>query len=348
MKKIFTLLCLAASTQLSAQADKQSDLLQGDLVKIHNLDVKKEGWSKGGLLNIGINQGLLENWASGGERMSFQANGQFNGFITRIKGSTAFENTLDINYGLNYAASNSFIPRKLDDRIDFSSRFGLQPKNWTSSKNKFKQGMYFMGLFRFQSQFSKGYNYSADNWKDNPISQFLSPAYFTLAAGMEFRPGDKLSVFFSPLAAKLTIVDAKYTAVASAFGVEQGKTSRMELGAYMTAKYKTPLSKNITYNTRLDLYSNYLAKDKVMPEGYVRHDSPGNIDILWDNFFAMKISRFIGAGLGFTMIYDNNQPGQKTRDNNTAYGPLKWWQLKQVLNVGFSYRLRNKAEVKPQ
>jgi hypothetical protein len=66
----------------------------------------------------------------------------------------------------------------------------------------------------------------------------------------------------------------------------------------------------------------------------------------WDNFFALKINKFIGAGLGFTLFYDNDQPGQKnkkTTDQNgnvtMTYGPLGWIQMKQTLNVGFSYKL---------
>lgn len=303
MKKLLTILCVAIATQSIAQHNKKSDELQKDMSK--KVEAKDQGWKRGGLLNIGLNQGMLENWAAGGERMSLAANGQFNGYLTRIHNSAIWENTLDLYYGLNYVASNNFVPRKLDDRIDFSSRYGVQPKKWTASKSKLKNSTYLMGLFRFQSQFTEGYNYENPNWQLNPISEFLSPAYFTLALGAEYRPNDHFSVFVSPLAGKMTVVKSKYTALASAFGVEKGKTSRMELGAYLTTKYKTALTKNINYNTRLDLFSNYLAKNTVENGIVVKKDSPGNIDILWDNFFAMKISKYIGAGLGFTMIYDN-------------------------------------------
>lgn len=343
MRKILTLLSVFTVMQLHAQVDKQSDNLKRDMTQ--KVEAKNEGWTHGGLLNIGLNQAMLENWAAGGERMSLAINGQFNGYLTRIKSNTIWENTLDAYYGLNYVASNAFVPRKLDDRLDVSSRFGLQPRKWTSSKNTFKRNAYFMGLFRFQSQFTPGYNYEQVGWKDNPISEFLSPGYFTLALGAEFRPNKNFSIFLSPLAGRMTVVKSQYTSLAAAYGVEKGKTSRFEVGAYLTTKYKVDITKNILYNSRLDLYSNYLAKDKTMPDGYIRKDNPGNIDILWDNFFALKISKFIGAGLGFTMIYDNDQPGQKNKTKTVNgveqpdYGPLGWWQLKQVLNVGFSYKL---------
>lgn len=345
MKKICTLSLIILSSQLFAQTpDKKVDDLQKDLSR--KVEIKNDGWTKGGLINIGIMQGLLENWGAGGERMSLTLNGQFNGFIAQLKGSTSFESTLDMYYGLNYVASSSFVPRKLDDRIDFSSRIGLQPKKWTNSKSSFKKSTYFTGLFRFQTQFTEGFNYEQDNWQDFPTSEFMSPAFFTLAIGTEFRPNPNFSFFISPIAAKFTTVKAKYTTNGASFGVEQGKTNRLEFGAYLTSKYKAQINKNITYTTRLDLYSNYLAKNTVVNGVIVKKDSPGNIDILWDNFLAMKINRFIGASLGFTIFYDNDQPGQK---NNTeivdgietpAYGPLGWIQLKQVLNVGFSYKIK--------
>lgn len=345
MKKyLFPLLGIFMFNLTSAQVDKQSDELQKELKR--KVEAKDEGWKKGGLLNIGINQAMLENWSAGGERLSFAANGQLNAFLARIKSNTIFENTLDLYYGLNYVSSNHFVPRKLDDRIDFSSRFGLQPKNWTVSKNKFKNHTYFTGLFRFQSQFTEGYNYELPNWELNPVSEFLSPAFFTLAIGAEYRPNDNFSVFFSPLAVKSTFVKSRYTLLSNAYGVEQGKTSRFELGAYFTAKYRTAITKNINYSTRLDLYSNYLAKNTVVNGIIVKKDNPGNVDLLWDHFFALKINKFIGAGLGVTLFYDNDQPGQKNKKTTDAfgndtydYGPLGWLQMKQVLNVGFSYKL---------
>ncbi len=346
MKRFATLfLSFFLWTNINAQIDKNSDDLQKNL-KNQKVEAKDEGWKMGGLVNIGVNQALLQNWAAGGERASLAFNGQVNAYLGRIKANTMFENTLDLYYGLNYIASNYYIPRKLDDRIDFSSRYGFQPKAWTVSNNKIKNNLYFTGLFRFQSQFTEGYNYELANWKNNPISQFMSPGYFTLALGAEYRPNENFSIFYSPLAAKLTIVNSKYTLAGSAFGVEMGKTSRFEIGSYLTTKYRTNITKNLLYTTRVDLYSNYLAKNKTI-NGILVKDNPGNIDILWDNFFALKINKFIGVGLGVTLMYDNDQPGQKTvpvKDGNGNvigydYNALKWVQLKQVLNLGFTYKL---------
>lgn len=352
MKKIiFFLIAITFSLNSVAQVDKTLDIEKD--IKKRKTDTTKVGWNRGGLINVGFTQGLLENWAAGGERRSLAVNGQLNAFATFVEKHRMFENTLDMYYGLNYVESNDFIPRKIDDRIDFSSRYGLQPKSWASAKNTLKKHTYFSGLFRFQSQFSAGYNYDKANWQTNPISEFLAPGFFTLALGADYRPNNNFTIFFSPLAAKFTAVKSRYTVNGPAFGVEQGKISRAELGAYLSARYKATLNKNVNYMTRLDLYSNYLAKDIKDADGYViKTDNPGNIDILWDNFFAIKISKVIGAGFGFTMIYDNDQPGKYTRSSGAKdlngnlildrYGRLGWIQLKQVFNVGFSYKINGK------
>lgn len=352
MKKfILTFACFFASITVIAQVDKALEIEKE--IKKRKTDTTTIGWNRGGLLNTGLTQGLLENWGAGGERRSLAVNGQLNAFATYIQKNTMFENTLDLYYGLNYVESNNFVPRKLDDRIDFSSRYGLQPIKWSQSKNLFKKHTYLSGLFRFQSQFSEGYNYQNTNWQYNPISEFFSPAFFTLALGADYRPNNNFTIFFSPLAAKYTTVKARYTEFGPAFGVEEGKRGRMELGAYMSARYKAVLNKNLTYMTRLDLYSNYLAKDIKDETGFViKKDNPGNVDLLWDNFFAIKVSKFIGAGIGFTMIYDNDQPGKYLRSSGATdvngnpildrYSRLGWIQLKQVFNIGFSYKINGK------
>lgn len=332
MKKTSTLILLALfAIQVSAQVTG-TDVLEKDLKK--KTDVTAEGLTKSGILNIGLNEGMLENWAAGGERYSLAVNSVFNGYTTNLKGNKLFENTLDLYYGLNYVASANFVPRKIDDRIDFSSRYGVKPNSW-ANKNILKH-TYLMGLARLQSQFTKGYNYSDPAWQSinggNGISNFLSPLYTTLALGAEYRPNDQFNVFMSPLAARMIYADKVYTSLKpdGAFGVAFNESSAFELGAYLSARYNTHLTKTIDYRTRIDLYANYL-------------DSPQNVDLLWDNFFAFKISKFIGGGLGFTMLYDNDVPGQYTKDSNgdgtpDTLGPLGWVQLKQVLNLGFSYK----------
>ncbi len=329
MKKIITLLLCFISISTFAQLDKTTDDLQKNINK--KTEIKQEGWTSGGLLNIGVNQGMLQNWAAGGERYSLAINGVFNGYKTYLMKNKLWENTLDLYYGLNYVSSTNFVPKKIDDRIDFSSRYGISPMSWQNKK--ILKNTYLMGLARVQTQFSKGFNYEDKNWVNDKIgiSNLFSPAYITLALGAEYRPNANFNVFFSPAAARIIMASNQYTnKIGGAFGIDQNETMAFQFGAYLTAKYQTALTKNIDYRTRLDLYSNYL-KD------------PQNIDILWDNFFAIKLSKTLGIGLGVTVVYDDEQPGQRVIDSNNdgvndQLGTLGWTQLKQMLNVGFNYK----------
>jgi hypothetical protein len=132
-----------------------------------------------------------------------------------------------------------------------------------------------------------------------------------------------------------------------AFGVPYGKTSVFQMGAYFSGRYTYNITKNIVYKTRLDLYANYLAKDTKDSTGLViKKDNPGNINILFDNLFSWKISKFFNVTLGATLMYDNNIPYNSTYTDNTGAvleknepgAGLGWVQLKQVFTFGIGYK----------
>lgn len=299
-------------------------------------------WFHGGVLQLGINQGLLHNWNAGGEVASLTVNGIFSGNLTRVYHTQVWANNLDLAYGLFYAYSNHFVPKKTDDRIDFTSKYGF--------KLNPKKPFYLTTLFNFKSQFTKGYDYTLPEWEQAPTSTFMSPGYLTLAEGIEYKminDRSNLSVFLSPLAARYTVASKTYTDIpGGAFGIERGKTSRFELGAYFSSRYSVDFSKTMNFKTRLDLYCNYLAKNRTDDvTGYVIHDNPGNIDVMWDNLFSWKLSKFFSAVIGFTLIYDNDFPYNKTyldangvvQDKNEPVD-VGWLQLRQTFTLGFEYK----------
>ncbi len=338
MKRLFTIIILGISgVSASAQLANTDNMKKS--FTIENKDTV--AWLRSGLLNVGINQGFLHNWPAGGELGSLTINGLFSGSLTRLYHRQVWSNNLDLNYSLFYAYSNNFVPRKVDDRIDFTSKYGVRIDT--------AKDFYITGLFNFKSQFTKAYDYNVTGWDTFSTSNFLSPAYLTLAVGLEYRKGTNISLFLSPIAARMTLVDAYYTrrAPEGAFGVENGKTSRFELGAYFSGRYATNPDKMLSYKTRLDLYANYLAKDVKDANGVVvKKDNPGNVDVLWDNLLLMKANKYLTVSLGLTLIYDNDVPYSTTKvdetgatiDKNEPGEFMGWVQTKQIFTLGFIYK----------
>lgn len=322
----------------SAQQLTNFDELAKKNTETTNIDTV--GWVYNGNLILGINQGILHNWSAGGELASMTLNGLFNGSLIRYHHRAVWTTNLDAAYGLFYAYSNSFVPRKTDDRIDLTSKYG--------HKLSETGNLYFTGLFNAKTQFTKAYSYDVPEWDTFSTSKFLSPLYLTIAPGLEYRKGSQISVFFSPAAVRLTFVDAYYTnrSPIGAFGVEKGKTFRFEIGAYLSARYEKELNANITYRGRLDMYSNYLAKDQFKEGVLVRKDSPGNIDILLDNAISFKFYKYFSLSVGLLAIYDNDVPYSSTYldaggaeiKKEEPIGGLGWWQLKQFMTFGFNYK----------
>ncbi|MDR3680398.1 MAG: DUF3078 domain-containing protein [Flavipsychrobacter sp.] len=331
MKKLLLVLLPILSTGAVYAQLSKTDEVKKEL-QTENKDTVL--WSHGGSVNIGINEGFLHNWPAGGEIASLVMNGVASGFLTHFDHNNIWTNNITLAYGLNYTYSNNFVPRKTDDRIDFTSKYGTKVHN--------SKDFYFTGLFNGKTQFTKGYNYTATNWKDTANSAFFSPAYLTLAAGMEYRKGSDISLFLSPIAARDVLVSRFYTmqSPVGAFGVPYGKTSKFDLGAYFSGRYVLNINKNTIFKTRLDLYTNYLAKDRTDPTGNVIKDNPGNIKVLWDNMFTWKATKYLGLALGATFVYDNDVPYINKTPETSSTPPgnnLGWLQVSQVFTLGVIY-----------
>lgn len=317
--------CSAAIAQVEVQYFNE---LRKKNEKNTNLDTVATIYN--GTLTLGFNQGLLHNWAAGGELISANVNALFNGSLIRYNGPLIWATNLDVAFGQFYAYSNGFVPRKTDDRVDLTSKYGLRLGK--------ESNFYFTSLFNAKTQLSMAYNYELENWKDTPISSPFSPIYFTLAPGIEYRKGSEFTLFFSPAAMRGTMASRRYTTAnpEGAFGVPYDKVFRFEIGSYLTTRYTKDITSDISYNGRFDLFSNYLATDQYLDGVLVKEDSPSNIDIFWDNNFSYKFYKYFSINFGLLAIYDNDVP-YITVENDPAKG-LGWWQVKQYINFGFNYK----------
>lgn len=271
------------------------------------------GWKTGGVFAITGSQTSLTNWSAGGEN-SISLNALLSVFANYKKGKGAWDNSLDVGYGLMKQGWGDEIPfSKTDDKVDLMSKFGYRAfKSW-----------YYAALFNVKTQMTPGYKLPTDTVK---ISNFLAPAYVIAAIGMDYKPDNHLSVFIAPLTAKWTIVNDPVLSAAGAFGVNPGEILKTEFGGYIRFIYTknnftAPFLNNISFTTKLDLYSNYL-KD------------PQFIDVNWETLIAMKVNKYITISLITHLIYDFDIKFV----SDVTGDPVDKVQFKEIFGVGFSYK----------
>ncbi|HEX2533903.1 MAG TPA: DUF3078 domain-containing protein [Chitinophagaceae bacterium] len=280
MKKVFLYLCLFAAANLHAQ-DATVKQLQADANKKIRKEADTTGrtWRSGGIYNINLAQGSLSNWAAGGDNFSLSLNSLLSVYAFYTKEKISWDNTLDFNLG--YLRSTSLGSRKNDDRIDLLSKYGYAvSSDWNLT-----------ALFNFRSQLLKGYTYP--DGVRTFSSAFLSPAYILTSAGMNYKPNDAFSVFLSPVTARWVIVKDDTLSARGQYGVEPGRHSRSEFGAFVSATYIKEFSPQLSYKGRLDLFSNY------------KHH-PQNVDLFLSNLFSVKLSKILSATWNVDLIYDDD------------------------------------------
>ena len=296
-----------------------------------------QGWKVGGVASLNATQTNLTNWASGGQN-SISINGAFNAHANYKKGKSAWDNTLDLGYGLMKQGEDEDF-RKTDDRIDFSSKYGYEA---------FKS-LYYAALVSFKSQMDNGYNYK-DTTKEK-ISAFLAPAYVIGAIGIDYKPNSYFSAFLAPLTLKYTIVNNQDLADAGAYGVDaaeykeitdsagvvvsrtlvkSGKKARGEFGGYLRllfskSDFEAEILKNFSITSKADFFSNYM-------------HNPQNIDVSWETQIAMKVNKYITVSLSTHLIYDDDI---KVADGTNSDGSTKMVgskvQFKEIAGVGIMY-----------
>ncbi len=296
MKKIIFVFAIAlAGLQVNAQANEKELLEKNAAAAAKTADTTNQGWKRGGNFTFLFNQSAFNNEWLGGVTLNIAGNIGINYDFNYKKDRNVWDNKIIIAYGLTKLKGQA--TTKSDDRIEFTSLYD----------KKAGQGYWYYSAFlNFKTQMDAGFNPD----RTVKISQFFSPAYLQVGPGMLWKKSENLKVNIAPATARLFFVDSKYTLLGSAFGVEQGKTSRFEFGAALTGYYKLNLMKNISMENTLNLYSNYL-------------DKPQNVDVDYQMNLVMTINKYISANLAMQAIYDDNA--------------IKAVQVREVFGLGVNY-----------
>ncbi len=290
MKKIYTLLLASIiSANVFSQEVEPSD----------------SSWTYNAIGTLNFTQLGLSNWAAGGEN-SLSLVGFVKANANYEKNGNVWENSLELGYGMLKQGTRDFV--KSDDRIKLNSIY----------KNKAKGNWSYATALGFETTFDLGFKDPFE--RDSVVSQFMAPGVINLSVGMDYKPNDKFSVYMSPIALKAIYVLAEQVDETQ-YGLDKGDKARYELGASLIMNYKTPLMENVTYETKLELYSNYI-------------DNPQNIDVKWYNTIVMQVNKYISMNLQTELLYDDNTVF--LRDNGTTGKAV---QFKEVLGLGLTYKL---------
>jgi hypothetical protein len=282
MKKVLLLCALFLGT-ISGFAQDEATTEEGP----------KDGWTKAGTFTFLLNQSSFDNWVAGGTSNisgTLGVNYDFN----LLKGDWTWDNKLIAAFGITKIKGED--TQKSDDRFEWNSLLGKKASgNW-----------YYSAFLNFKTQFAD----DLDSDTEGPTKLF-SPAYLQFGPGMLWKKSDNLKVNIAPATSKLVIVDKDLTLPMEAyFGVEEGKSTRYELGASISGYYKLNLMENVSMENILNLYSNYL-------------EDPQNVDLDYTMNIVMKINKYLSANLAFQTIYDDNA--------------FKGFQTREVFGLGVNY-----------
>jgi Protein of unknown function (DUF3078) len=306
------LLLMAATVAIVAPAFAQ-DTKEEKLKEKGELNKLNEGWNRKVGLGLGMNQIGVVNPRVGGANDQLGFNGILTAGITYRMGRMAWDNVGALQYGVLRNGSffkpfNEIPYVKSMDNLVLNSKFGYGISE--------KPVWFYSVAAGFRSQITPTYQGNLlsnsvpditignEVIKEQPIADFLAPATFYIAPGMDYKPNDNFSVLISPATFRMIIVNNDAIAKLGTMGnpvtrnaagaITNWQKTDVQFGASLTANYKNEfLDKRIQFQTGLNLFSNYLR-------------DPQNIDIDWGTTTKVNIFKGFGIGLNTNLYYDND------------------------------------------
>lgn len=254
---------------------------------------KKGTWKSGGTMALALAQQNSSYWVGVNEKFALNVGLSVDLYTNGSWKSNTWDNTLKAAYSYQNNQTQGF--RKTSDFFDLYSKYGhsLNPKKTLSAAV----------IFNLRSQFTNSYDYSLNPRRR--VSGFFAPANVLLTPGIDWKPNPHLTVFATPLAGRWIIVSNdpySYSStppppgqrpLATLYGVDPTKKVNSQLGGFISASFKKEIIKNVSYSSRLDLYSNYKS-------------NPENIDMFWTNALQFKVNKWLTLSYLLNLAYDDN------------------------------------------
>ena len=270
-------------------------------------------WSSTGTYQLNISQGALSNWVKGGENLFTFASNINQQFIYK-RNALLWTNTGKWQYSTLKVGDVSHF-KKTDDLIELNSKLGYKAfRKW-----------YYSAVADFKTQFFKGYNYPNDSIV---VSDWMSPAYWIITMGIDYRPNKDFSLYLSPLTSKTTIVSKTAIIDETNYGLEEGERIRAERGSYLKIVSHHKFNDKTVNNTTLSLFSNYM-------------NHPENIDIDLETNTIFKFNKFLSVSLLLHFIYDDDikiPVYQTVNGKKIKIGDTRRLQFKELMGFGITYQ----------
>ena len=241
------------------------------------------------------------NWYKGGESnysmvgaLTFEANYD-------NKDKWIWDNKLELKLGFLRSRTDSLHKVKSnEDLIRLTSKVGLHASHrW-----------YYTLQLQAYTQFTPGYK------SNDPkvYSDFFSPFNLNLGLGMDYKVESKNkrltgTINFSPVAINYRYVGR--LALATSYGLDEGKHSMVEFGPNMTADLVWKFNDVVMWKSRFYAFTTFK-----------------RAEIEWENTFELRVSKYITANLFLFPRFDDTSK----YDDDFGY-----WQFKEFSSLGFAY-----------
>lgn len=273
-------------------------------------EIKRKNWLHTFNGSLQFSQAYISpNWYQGGNN-NVNMIGQA---IWNVKLNPAFHPNLIAEATTQYKLAMASAPQDSvhsyiisEDLFQFNGTLGLKAfDNW-----------YYSLTGMFKTQLLNNYKSNSNDLK----AAFMSPGELNLGIGMTYNKTNPKKTFsvdvsIAPLSYNLKISTNRRIPVTN-FGINEGHRSVSEIGSNAEVKVKWDIMWNISYNSRLFVFSNY---------EYVQGD--------WQNTFNFSFNRYLSTQLYVHLRYDSSKPPVEG---------TKWhrWQLKEILSFGFQYQFK--------
>ena len=249
---------------------------------------------------------FMQNYVSGNWYKGGESNYSMLGSLTveanyDNKNKWKWDNKLELKLGFLRSRTDSLHKVKSnEDLIRLTSKVGLHASHrW-----------YYTLQLQAYTQFTPGYK------SNDPkvYSDFFSPFNLNLGLGMDYKVESKNkrltgTINFSPVAINYRYVGR--LALATSYGLDEGKHSMVEFGPNMTADLVWKFNDVVMWRSRFYAFTTFK-----------------RAEIEWENTFELRVSKYITANLFLFPRFDDTSK----YDDDFGY-----WQFKEFSSLGFAY-----------